>query len=573
MTIPYFGNVNPDLLGLTPVGAGRVLEIGCGEGALANAYKARSPRTHYTAVEVHGPAADMAERVVDRLLRGDFETMAEEAVTEGTPFDVIVMGDVLEHMRDPEATLARLNRLLADDGHLVLSVPNVNHWTALFHLFQGDWPTADSGLFDRTHLRFFTFTSLRRSLEQAGFRVLKRRPRNFPLDKAMADRWVPALADFAQAMGIDRAGFLERASALQYIAVAQKAARPAPAAMQIHFSAYAPAALEARTHLPMTYLFSLPELAVSYLEKKIHLPSLGRDRPKLLIVQRMRFNDAAGWREVLARAIRESWLVVTECDDHPDLMASINEREGDADRWIAYEQTHAVQTSTDALAEVFRAHNPEVRAFPNTAFTLPPLAPRPMRPPTIFFGALNREGFSGQVARSLAPVIARHPDALFEVVHDRAFFDGLPTANKRFRPAMGYADFLDAMGACDIVLAPLEGAPAELFKSDIKYVEAASRGVAMIASPPVYAATIRDGETGVIAPAVPDWSPALDRLLSAPAERDRIARAAWEDVRDARMFADQARIRRDWYLDLWERREALTAGLIARVPGLAEALA
>jgi len=152
----YFGNVNPDLLELVPLTARRVLELGCGEGAFAAAYRSRNPKAHYSAVELHGASAEQAATRVDRLLCGDFETMDDADVTGGTPFDLIVMGDVLEHMSDPDRVLTRLRDLLADDGHLAISVPNVAHWTALFHLINGHWPAQDSGLFDRTHLRFFT---------------------------------------------------------------------------------------------------------------------------------------------------------------------------------------------------------------------------------------------------------------------------------------------------------------------------------------------------------------------------------------------------------------------------------
>jgi len=94
----------------------------------------------------------------------------------------------------------------------------------------------------------------------------------------------------------------------------------------------------------------------------------------------------------------------------------------------------------------------------------------------------------------------------------------------------------------------------------------------VIASPPVYGASVQDGVTGLIAADLADWAPALERLLVDPDLRRKLARAAWEEVRDDRMFARQIEARRAWYADLWQRRSELEADLIARVPLLARAL-
>jgi len=191
----------------------------------------------------------------------------------------------------------------------------------------------------------------------------------------------------------------------------------------------------------------------------------------------------------------------------------------------------------------------------------------------VFFGALNRERFSVPVARSLEALLRKYPEVSFEVVHDRAFFDALPTQAKTFHPTLPYDEYLATLETCDIALLPLEGLGGEAFKSDIKWIEAASRGLAVIASPCVYSASIQDGQTGLIAEALDDWSPALERLLAEPELRHSIARAAWTSVADDRMFAFQVETRRAWYASLWDRRAELQQSLIARTPALATLLA
>jgi hypothetical protein len=107
-------------------------------------------------------------------------------------------------------------------------------------------------------------------------------------------------------------------------------------------------------------------------------------------------------------------------------------------------------------------------------------------------------------------------------------------------------------------------------KSDAKFLDAARAGVLTIASPTIYDRVIEHGVNGLLAPRVEDWAPLLIRALAEPAWRQAMARRAWDYVRRERMFANQVALRRDWYLDLWARREELNAGLIARTPGLRE---
>ena len=567
----YFGNINPELLEIAPLTARRVLELGCGEGAFAAAYRARNPAAHYTGIEVHAPSAAIAEPHVDRLLLGDFEAMDDDEVSGGEPFDLIVMGDVLEHMTDADRVLARLNGLLADDGHLLVSVPNVAHWTALFHLINGRWPAQESGLFDRTHLRFFTLQSLTEALGRAGLRLVKGKTRRFLLDSETAEKWIPPLADLAEKMGVDRQGFLSRSSTLQYVVLSEKAERAIPVQIDLRAATFAPKLMDARTRLPANYLNSVPELVVTHVEKDLRLPAAPEQKPKIVIVQRHIPDSEEQWAGWLAYATRAGWVVVSEYDDHPDLIAAATNSDP-MPKWRTIAYSHAVQTSTEPLAEAFRARNPEVMPFPNAIFSLPPFPEHRDGAPRIFFGAANRQQFSVPVAHALKSVLPKYPDVHFEVVHDRAFFEALPTSAKSFHPTLPYDDYLAAMDRCDIALLPLEGREAERYKSDIKYVEAASRGLAVIASPAVYAETIRDGVTGLIAPTLSDWAPAVERLIGETDLRRTIAHTAWKEVRGHRMFAYQVNARRDWYIDLWRRRAELQARLIERLPLLAQAL-
>jgi SAM-dependent methyltransferase len=156
-----------------PAGA-RVLDVGCATGYLAAELARRGCRV--TGVEADPLVADRARVHCEAVVIGDVEDDdCRRALAALAPFDVVLCGDVLEHLRDPWSALAALAALAARDGRVVLSVPNVAHWTGRRALVRGRFPYAEHGLFDRTHLRFFTRASARDLAQGAGLRVVEER--------------------------------------------------------------------------------------------------------------------------------------------------------------------------------------------------------------------------------------------------------------------------------------------------------------------------------------------------------------------------------------------------------------
>jgi hypothetical protein len=96
---------------------------------------------------------------------------------DATGFDVVVFGDVLEHLRDPAAAL----RAARGAPLAVVSVPNIAHWTARRALLRGRFPQDDHGLFDRTHLRFYTRATAHALAREAGWAVAEERFTGAPL--------------------------------------------------------------------------------------------------------------------------------------------------------------------------------------------------------------------------------------------------------------------------------------------------------------------------------------------------------------------------------------------------------
>ena len=158
------------VLEAVPRGA-RVLDVGCATGYLAAELAARGSAV--VGVEADPAAAAEAAAACERVVTGDVESAeCRAALAALAPFDAIVCADVLEHLRDPWAALGFLAPLLRPGGRAVLSVPNIGHWTARRALFRGRFPYAAHGLFDRTHLRFFTRATMVEMFQDCGYDVL-----------------------------------------------------------------------------------------------------------------------------------------------------------------------------------------------------------------------------------------------------------------------------------------------------------------------------------------------------------------------------------------------------------------
>jgi 2-polyprenyl-3-methyl-5-hydroxy-6-metoxy-1,4-benzoquinol methylase len=143
----------------------RVLEVGCSVGHVTEHLVANGNTV--VGVEIDPDAADEARRFATAVHVGDLDRTPLDELVDG-PFDVIVFGDVLEHLRDPTAALDAAVRLLAPDGHVVVSIPNAAHADVRLMLLEGRWDYQEHGLLDETHLRFFTRDGLRSLLAASG---------------------------------------------------------------------------------------------------------------------------------------------------------------------------------------------------------------------------------------------------------------------------------------------------------------------------------------------------------------------------------------------------------------------
>lgn len=165
----YYAHQRREILPFLPTSFARLLDVGCGEAAFGALVRQQYPQAEVWGVEPVPAVAALAATRLHQVRCGLFG--ADLGLPEGH-FDVITFNDSLEHMTDEVQALRLAHRLLAPGGMLLCSVPNVRYLENVRHLLlDADWRYADSGILDRTHLRFFTKKSIRRTVQDNGFDV------------------------------------------------------------------------------------------------------------------------------------------------------------------------------------------------------------------------------------------------------------------------------------------------------------------------------------------------------------------------------------------------------------------
>ena len=162
----------PDIFELVPAVARDVLDVGCSNGALGRSLKAAAPGRRVSGIEYDADFVRQAAASLDQVTQADLNRFDWDAAFGEQRFDCIIFADVLEHLVDPAACLRQALRHLQPQGCVVLSLPNVRHLSVLMSVFVGGrFPQRDRGIFDRTHLRWFTIADAHALLADAGLRV------------------------------------------------------------------------------------------------------------------------------------------------------------------------------------------------------------------------------------------------------------------------------------------------------------------------------------------------------------------------------------------------------------------
>ena len=161
----YYEHARPEVVALVPSDARSIVDVGCAGGALGNGLKEARPGACVRGVEMSASAAARARERLDDVFVGS----AALGPPAGWPrADCLIFADVLEHLVDPQAVLAKWKDHLTPGGSVVASIPNVAHHSVVRGLLGGRWEYTDAGILDRTHLRFFTRETILELFEEAG---------------------------------------------------------------------------------------------------------------------------------------------------------------------------------------------------------------------------------------------------------------------------------------------------------------------------------------------------------------------------------------------------------------------
>ncbi len=557
----YPDYANPELLDKIPLSAKTVLDVGCAQGALGEAYLRRNPAARMLGIELDPHAAAQAATRLTEVACVDVEAEPMPfAVPDG--IDCIVYGDVLEHLIDPWVLLGRHVEYLAPGGTILVCMPNAEHWTIALRLLNGSFDYEELGLLDRTHLRWFTPRTMGAALSATGLELADLSPR--PTSMENARKFAQAMAPALRAIGVEPADYLNRSGPIQFIWRARKAA---PERLLINATMLEPqgGVSDVRVVEPLRALRSDSAVYAEIMAEPDLRPALP-DCPQIAILHRPLLIGDAGI-ERIKRLLRLGYLIISEFDDHP---VFIEQRGVPLNELLTFKGVHAVQTSTPALADYLREENAEIAVFPNGIFELPDVGnfsnPEQL---TLFFGALNRGDDWAPYITALNEVArAVGPRLKISVVHDKAFFDALETPHKIFSPMCDYPAYLKLLAASEIAFMPLSDNVFNRAKSDLKFLEASSCRVVSLASDIGYAGSVADGKTGLIFKNPFELRGHLLRILAYPEAARKMADTARSHVAQQRMLAYQVADRIAWYRSLWARRDILNAALQARLPAL-----
>ena len=315
-----------------------------------------------------------------------------------------------------------------------------------------------------------------------------------------------------------------------------------------------------RLREPMEQLSSIPGVRCQVGTKHSIQPVTEPDAANILIFQRFLFDDPATVR----RATRgQRYITIAELDDEPGRFIKTTPEY--TRNTLA--RHHAVQTSSAELADYVRQFNPEVAVFGNHLTRIRPYAPKTSSDSVrILFAAVNRESGWREIIEAYRAIVAGHGERIKTiVVGDQKFFDELQPLNSEFHPTMPYPDYVAELERSDIALLPLANTSFDRKKTDLKFIECAEAGSAVLASNVLYAASIRPGKTGMLYRNADEFRRHLRTLIDEPAKRRGLAEAAHRYVREQRALANHIRRQHEWYLSLVERRDALEQAICDRV--------
>lgn len=386
-----------------------------------------------------------------------------------------------------------------------------------------------------------------------------------------AARRVEVAREIAQAAKID-------ISVFKYILSATPETLPSPSSIQISIGERIVCGLK-RVFEPLNAIATEPNMKIFYHEsRQVYNVLKAEDYQKRVFInQRISFSTFTEGKIFFEKLKKAGYLYVSEIDDNPVIWGNEYSKTGN----INFRGVHAVQTSTEYLADYLKQFNPNVKVFANQLKKIAPLREfknQKKYPVRIFFGAVNRDAEFMNILPILNQIAQKYGDKIqFKIIARIQRFNALETKNKILIGDPQYYDgqfvdyekYLQTLRESDIALLPLLDNEFNRSKSDLKFIECGACGAAVLASSVVYPKTVKDGVTGLIYHDKKEFAQKLQLLIENRVKRYEIATAAYDYVKNNRLLSQHYEERLDWYNELFLRLDELNAEAQARIDELA----
>lgn len=155
----------------------KVLDIGCASGYLGE-FLIKNKGCEMWGIEPDNEGYNLSiKKGYIKVVSSCVEAGLADDSLKNEKFDYIIMADVLEHLVNPENILSKIDNFLNKNGKLLVSLPNVGHYSTRFSLLLGRWDMQDAGILDRTHLHFYTLKTMSEMFKKTGWQIDLVRPR------------------------------------------------------------------------------------------------------------------------------------------------------------------------------------------------------------------------------------------------------------------------------------------------------------------------------------------------------------------------------------------------------------
>ncbi|VXD21540.1 putative glycosyltransferase [Planktothrix serta PCC 8927] len=554
-----FNRKPSELLDFLPPNAQILIDVGCLNKSTVSYYKRINPKSFYGGILINAEFNSKATEGLDQIVLSSIDQLETIALDlEEATVDCLIYDLILHQLRNPLKVLQHYTRWLKDGGQVLAYIPNGQYWKNIINLLQGKAEILSPE--DRFQ-KGLTLETIQKIFWESGLYIYEIQTRGNKDEEFQ--KFLELVHPLRDSLGLDPSRFATQTAAEYYLVRAIKSVQP-PRRLLIQTAIMAPTGCDRiRVLEPDQLSATIPGTRTISASKSIPTGSILPEEEKVFIWQRtiLSYNHHL---EILKNLLKQDYLIIAEIDDNP-----LRRREYAEHRYLSYRGCHGVQTSTQPLGVFLQQFNPNVAIFKNHLLTLPPPRIYSNSRVTLFFGALNREQDWQPIMEALNRVLIRHQTHVqVKVIHDRRFFDQLEISEKEFEPFCSYDRYNQILQSCDIALLPLTPTPVNLMKSDLKFLECAGQGVAVLASPTVYEQSIIHGETGLIYRTIQQFEMYFNELIINTSLRRKIATNAYNWVRDHRLLCQHYQQRREWYLQMRDQLPSLNQELRQRVPEL-----